>query len=218
MKTLYPLASRRAILLYSLLALVLFAFTASGQQVPRTLIAKNNVQIGFYEYKPVDYSLNPLKKYPVIVFLHGIGERGNGTTELSKVLDHGIPKLIRRRLRVIGPNMCLARQRNQCWIITQRCKTHGWTVRNRWAIFCSRRPVSWIALFLTIFSQKPMPIFKRRANLWMQFKIRNRASAFWCKLIWNRPCWITGEKYFCCNKAARNVLTRMRQLPKRFRK
>ena len=95
MKTLYPLASRRAILLYSLLLLMVISFTASGQQIPKSLLAKNNVQIGFYEYKPVDYSLNPLKKYPLIIFLHGIGERGNGTTELSKVLDHGIPKLIR---------------------------------------------------------------------------------------------------------------------------
>jgi hypothetical protein len=95
MKTLYPLASRRAILLYSLLLLMVISFTASGQQIPKSLLAKNNVQIGFYEYKPVDYTLNPSKKYPLIIFLHGIGERGNGTTELSKVLDHGIPKLIR---------------------------------------------------------------------------------------------------------------------------
>ncbi len=29
---------------------------------------------------------------PVIVFLHGAGERGNGTTELDRVKVHGIPK------------------------------------------------------------------------------------------------------------------------------
>lgn len=94
MKTLYPLASRRALLLYSLLVLMIISFTASGQQVPKTLIGKNNVQIGFYEYKPVDYNLYPSKKYPLIIFLHGIGERGNGTTEISRVLSNGIPSLI----------------------------------------------------------------------------------------------------------------------------
>ena len=95
MKPLYLLASRRALILYSLLALMIFSFTASGQQIAKTLIAKNNVQIGFYEYKPVDYPLYPAKRYPLIIFLHGIGERGNGTSEITRVATHGIPKLIR---------------------------------------------------------------------------------------------------------------------------
>jgi pimeloyl-ACP methyl ester carboxylesterase len=94
MKTLYPLASRRAIICYALLTLMIVSFTSSGQQIPKSLIAKNNVQIGFYEYKPTDYNLYPAKKYPLIIFLHGIGERGNGTTELSRVLSYGIPSLI----------------------------------------------------------------------------------------------------------------------------
>ncbi|MBC7848751.1 MAG: hypothetical protein H7Y31_03405, partial [Chitinophagaceae bacterium] len=57
-----------------------------GQQVGRGLTASNGVFIGFYEYKPTDYSANPNEKYPVMIFLHGIGERGNGSTELSMVL------------------------------------------------------------------------------------------------------------------------------------
>ena len=64
-----------------------------AQQVARSLIAGNGTFIGFWEYKPVDYSANPTTKYPLIIFLHGIGERGNGTTQLSMLLGAGPPKL-----------------------------------------------------------------------------------------------------------------------------
>jgi predicted esterase len=76
-----------------LLGLCLVAcIPASAQNVAKGLTASNGVYIGFYEYKPVDY--NPSEKYPVIVFLHGIGERGNGTTQLSTVLNNGTPRFI----------------------------------------------------------------------------------------------------------------------------
>lgn len=54
----------------------------------KSLKAANGESIGFYEFKPSGYSKS--NKHPVIIFLHGIGERGNGTTELSKVLGVGI--------------------------------------------------------------------------------------------------------------------------------
>jgi predicted esterase len=66
----------------------------SAQQVAKGLTASNNVFIGFYEYKPVGYSTDPEHKYPLIIFLHGMGERGNGTSDLPKVKAQGIPKYI----------------------------------------------------------------------------------------------------------------------------
>ena len=71
-----------------------FSFIQFGstQQVAKSLIASNGTFIGFWEYKPVDYSANPTTKYPLIIFLHGIGERGNGTTQLASVLGAGPPK------------------------------------------------------------------------------------------------------------------------------
>lgn len=67
---------------------------AYSQQVPRSLTASTGLFIGFYEYKPVNYNADPTKKYPLIIFLHGIGERGNGTTELPRLLANAIPKYI----------------------------------------------------------------------------------------------------------------------------
>lgn len=40
-------------------------------------------------YLPVRYETNPEKSWPVIFFLHGNGERGNGLDELDYVLKHG---------------------------------------------------------------------------------------------------------------------------------
>lgn len=43
----------------------------------------------FLLYLPKGFDDNPDKKWPVMLFLHGNGERGNGTTELDFVLTHG---------------------------------------------------------------------------------------------------------------------------------
>lgn len=50
--------------------------------------------VGYYSYRPEEYYLHPDQKFPLLVFLHGSAEKGNGTTELSRVLTHGPPKLI----------------------------------------------------------------------------------------------------------------------------
>lgn len=46
----------------------------------------------FLRYLPKDYSLDANKEYPVLIFLHGSGERG---TDISKVSIHGPPRLAR---------------------------------------------------------------------------------------------------------------------------
>ncbi len=49
---------------------------------------------GYWEYLPADYKTST-KKYPLLIFLHGIGESGNGTTsDLQKVLRNGPPRVI----------------------------------------------------------------------------------------------------------------------------
>ena len=72
--------------------ILLIASSSNAQQVARGLTASNGVYIGFLEYKPVDYDLNPTTKYPLIIFLHGIGERGDGLGQLGMVAANAIPK------------------------------------------------------------------------------------------------------------------------------
>ncbi|HZH94413.1 MAG TPA: T9SS type A sorting domain-containing protein [Flavisolibacter sp.] len=50
---------------------------------------------GYYEYLPEGYNPAGTQKYPVILFLHGAGDVGNGSAaELPRLLLVGIPKLI----------------------------------------------------------------------------------------------------------------------------
>ncbi|MBQ8005832.1 MAG: prolyl oligopeptidase family serine peptidase [Clostridia bacterium] len=46
--------------------------------------------IGYYVFLPKDYSYE--KKYPMVVFLHGAGERGDGKDQLDKIKNHALPR------------------------------------------------------------------------------------------------------------------------------
>ena len=76
--------------------LVLIPFLGSAQQVARSLTAANGQFVGFYEFKPADYNNNPTARYPLIIFLHGIGERGDGMAGLPNMVNVGIPGYINR--------------------------------------------------------------------------------------------------------------------------
>ncbi len=43
----------------------------------------------YYVFLPKGYGADPARRWPLILFLHGAGERGNGLTDLEKVLVHG---------------------------------------------------------------------------------------------------------------------------------
>ncbi|MCO5240357.1 MAG: PKD domain-containing protein [Chitinophagaceae bacterium] len=50
---------------------------------------------GYYESLPVDYNSSPGKKYPLLIFIHGKGELGDGSaSQLPRVLVNGPAKLI----------------------------------------------------------------------------------------------------------------------------
>lgn len=63
----------------------------SSEQLVRKNYVSTNDEIShqYFVYLPRGYRDQPLKKWPVILFLHGNGERGNGTDELDYVLAHG---------------------------------------------------------------------------------------------------------------------------------
>ena len=68
-----------------------------GTQVALSFDAGNGVKLGYLLYIPTDYGADAGKKSPIIIFLHGSGEAGDGTTQLDKVKIHGPPK--------VAPNM-----------------------------------------------------------------------------------------------------------------
>ncbi len=51
---------------------------------------------GFYKAMPARYD-STTKKYPLLVFLHGVGETGNGSTDLSRLLVNAVPKLLNQK-------------------------------------------------------------------------------------------------------------------------
>lgn len=65
---------------------------ASGRHTARPIGSKGDNTAGYWEYLPPHYGNGAL--YPLLVFRHGVGENGNGTTDLQKVVVHGPPKLI----------------------------------------------------------------------------------------------------------------------------
>ena len=50
-----------------------------------------NIKLPYLVYLPDNYNDNPKKSYPLFLFLHGAGERGN---DLDLIKKHGIPKCV----------------------------------------------------------------------------------------------------------------------------
>jgi predicted peptidase len=59
---------------------------------PVTFDISTNIK-GYYKSLPARYA-ESTEKYPVIIYFHGGGQYGNGSTDLPMVLEEGIPKLI----------------------------------------------------------------------------------------------------------------------------
>jgi pimeloyl-ACP methyl ester carboxylesterase len=80
--------SSRSFLLTTVLlvACVSSAFAQNHQQTKQAISVTN-----YLLYVPKDYAQDANKKWPVMIFLHGSGERGDS---LMKVAKHGPPKLV----------------------------------------------------------------------------------------------------------------------------
>ncbi|MBX2945146.1 MAG: tandem-95 repeat protein [Cyclobacteriaceae bacterium] len=86
--------SYRLCFTYGVASILVALFTATS------LLAQNQTakitptsQIGYYEYLPPDYNSNS-NNYPIVIFFHGMGERGNGTTDLPMVAYNGPPRYV----------------------------------------------------------------------------------------------------------------------------
>lgn len=82
-----------------LLTLIHSALISTAQHTAKSFTIKRpntnqDVNVGYLEHLPDDYNLTA-QKYPLIIFLHGQGESGNGTNQLSRVETNGTPKQIK---------------------------------------------------------------------------------------------------------------------------
>lgn len=88
----------RPLHLFSALAVLLSASLALAEPTPGQQTAEmyegKGAKLGYLLHVPADYKNDGDKKWSVILFLHGSGERGDGTTELEKNKKHGPPKLV----------------------------------------------------------------------------------------------------------------------------
>src|SRR5690349_3917586 len=78
------------------LPLILLLCTSLYAQVqtPFYNTSINSHSNGFYEYLPAGYA-SGTESYPLIVFLHGAGDMGNGSAaELPRLLQVGLTRLI----------------------------------------------------------------------------------------------------------------------------
>lgn len=76
------------------LVMMLSLLGYSQVQTARYVSMTSNTN-GYYEYLPQGYSSSGSQKYPLILFVHGLGELGNGSSsQLSRVLNNAIPRLI----------------------------------------------------------------------------------------------------------------------------
>ncbi len=60
----------------------------------RECILGQTVSLRYLLFLPRDYGADPDKEWPLILFLHGMGERGD---DLDLVRIHGIPKIVERQ-------------------------------------------------------------------------------------------------------------------------
>lgn len=68
------------------------------------------VELGYLLYLPPGYDAKAAKQWPLILFLHGAGERG---TNLAQVSAHGPPKLVKRNVPAPKTETEAARQERE---------------------------------------------------------------------------------------------------------
>ena len=109
----HPLTKHLA-LTVALLCLARAALAAETGQHPQQLRKQVEVKLDYLLYLPEDYGKDQNKKWPLILFLHGAGERGN---DVQLVAKHGPPKLLAGKTDLPV---------KQFVVVSPQCPTNGW--------------------------------------------------------------------------------------------
>ena len=106
------------ILLFLALVLLLVGCGSKSQATPQIgqhAYAQNG-QLNYLLFLPQDYGKEKAEKWPLILFLHGIGERGDSLNDLD-------------RLKVLGPPMIVEQQKDFPFIVVSpQCPTSSYWV------------------------------------------------------------------------------------------
>ena len=99
MKTILPNSPRKAIFCFVLMLFLLLrvgtAMSQTYQETPRPNVQISTHIHGFWEWLPHEYSAHPTKKYPLILYIHGYGEIGDGSLAQSPlIIQKGPPEKI----------------------------------------------------------------------------------------------------------------------------
>jgi predicted esterase len=49
---------------------------------------------GYFEYLPPAYNSDSITQFPLIIYLHGLGDKGDGSSELNRVLNSGVAQFL----------------------------------------------------------------------------------------------------------------------------
>ena len=85
-------------------ALVLLALTlaCAPHPTPQTgqhahTFEQDDLRVHYLLFLPADYGQDRAKRWPLILFLHGSGERGSTIEDLARLEAHGLPRLVAER-------------------------------------------------------------------------------------------------------------------------
>ena len=97
--------------LFFLLSLSLNFALAQGTH-KAVKLGSSSAAYGYYEYLPTNFSKNS-GKFPLLIFLHGAGEKGNGKDQLNRAIKFGPGKEIEKGKHF--PFVILSPQTNHWW-------------------------------------------------------------------------------------------------------
>ncbi|MEZ4668964.1 MAG: alpha/beta fold hydrolase [Anaerolineae bacterium] len=67
------------------------------QIVEQADLSMGSRKLNYLLHLPPDYAQSHAKKWPIILFLHGMGERGNEPDHLERLKKHGLPRMLESR-------------------------------------------------------------------------------------------------------------------------
>lgn len=92
----------------------LAAAPAEPGQTPQTMAKQVEIKVNYLLHLPRDYGKEQGKKYPLILFLHGAGERGD---DINVVKKHGPPKLVDSDTKLAVKDFI---------VVSPQCPTNQW--------------------------------------------------------------------------------------------